>query len=92
MLGTAPNSICGQGAGLVVATGTTSTTVCSKNLLSIFPIGGNYFDLVVTAAQFLIFWMDPLSLCVSLCSVSLFVWVLSDRQTIPLSLCYYEFL
>ena len=28
----APNSICGQGAGLVSATGTTSVTVCSKYL------------------------------------------------------------
>jgi len=28
----APNSICGQGAGLVTATGMTSTTVCSKRL------------------------------------------------------------
>ncbi len=25
-----PNSICGNGAGLVTASGTTSTTVCSK--------------------------------------------------------------
>jgi hypothetical protein len=30
------NSICGQGAELVTATGTTSATVCSKILLSIF--------------------------------------------------------